>query len=130
MLEREAFLGMSRKSVIDSEEVLKLAAMGLTVHEIASFVGVCGRTIERRCAKALKSGRAQACGSLRRKQFEKAVKEGNVTMLIWLGKQMLGQKDRVELDNLHARNGLDLSRIRKLLKGKPADEPADESGRD
>jgi hypothetical protein len=30
--------------------------------------------------------------SLRRAQF-KAAKEGNVTMLIWLGKQRLGQKN-------------------------------------
>lgn len=33
--------------------------------------------------------------SLRRMQWSKA-KEGNVTMMIWLGKQVLGQKDRVE----------------------------------
>ncbi len=31
--------------------------------------------------------------SLRRKQYTKAVDEGNPTMLIWLGKQWLGQKD-------------------------------------
>ena len=33
--------------------------------------------------------------SLRRMQFEK-VQTGNTTMLIWLGKQMLGQKDKIE----------------------------------
>ena len=33
--------------------------------------------------------------SLRRMQFEKA-QTGNTTMLIWLGKQMLGQKDKIE----------------------------------
>jgi hypothetical protein len=33
--------------------------------------------------------------SLRRMQWEKA-QTGNTTMLIWLGKQMLGQKDRLE----------------------------------
>ena len=31
--------------------------------------------------------------SLRRKQYQKAVEEGNPTMLIWLGKQWLGQSD-------------------------------------
>jgi len=34
--------------------------------------------------------------SLRRKQIEVALK-GNVSMLIWLGKQMLGQMDKQEL---------------------------------
>jgi len=34
--------------------------------------------------------------SLRRKQFEAAIK-GNVTMMIWLGKQNLGQSDKQEL---------------------------------
>ena len=33
--------------------------------------------------------------SLRRKQFELAM-NGNVTMNIWLGKQKLGQSDKVE----------------------------------
>ena len=33
--------------------------------------------------------------SLRKKQFEVA-KAGNVTMLIWLGKQYLGQAERIE----------------------------------
>jgi len=33
--------------------------------------------------------------SIRRLQFEKA-KEGNTTMLIWLGKQYLGQTDKAD----------------------------------
>jgi hypothetical protein len=35
--------------------------------------------------------------SLRRMQF-KAAEDGNVTMLIWLGKQFLGQKDQRHID--------------------------------
>jgi uncharacterized protein with von Willebrand factor type A (vWA) domain len=38
---------------------------------------------------------AKMRASLRRLQWGKA-KEGNVTMMIWLGKQILGQKDRME----------------------------------
>jgi hypothetical protein len=34
--------------------------------------------------------------SLRQWQLKKA-KEGNVVMLIWLGKQMLGQQDKTQL---------------------------------
>lgn len=106
---------MSKKAPINRAEVRKLAAMGLTVDEIAAFVGVCGRTIERRCKDDLAEGRSKACGSVRRRQYEKAVVEGNTTMLIWLGKQMLGQKDRVEVDgNMPAK--LDIEDIRKRLK--------------
>ena len=36
--------------------------------------------------------------SLRRQQF-KSAENGNVTMQIWLGKQYLGQTDKVESDN-------------------------------
>lgn len=37
--------------------------------------------------------------SLRRAQFKKAVVDGNPALQIWLGKQMLGQKDSVEFSN-------------------------------
>ena len=36
--------------------------------------------------------------SLRRQQF-KSAEAGNITMQIWLGKQYLGQTDKVESDN-------------------------------
>lgn len=34
--------------------------------------------------------------SLRRRQYKSAVEEGNVPMMIWLGKQFLGQQDKIE----------------------------------
>jgi len=36
--------------------------------------------------------------NLRKKQYEVAM-QGNVTMLVWLGKQMLGQSDKIEVDD-------------------------------
>lgn len=36
--------------------------------------------------------------SLRRAQWTAGVVNGNVTMLIWLGKQMLGQSDKTQID--------------------------------
>lgn len=116
---------MTARAKIDKDQVFRLASIACTVNEIAAFCGVSNRTIERRCRVELERGRKIAEMSLRRKQFEKAVKEGNVTMLIWLGKQMLGQKDRVEVDNLNGKNALDLSKVRKMLRGQAAaDEPA------
>jgi hypothetical protein len=35
--------------------------------------------------------------SLRRRQWQAAIDDGNTTMLIWLGKQFLGQSDKQEL---------------------------------
>lgn len=42
--------------------------------------------------------RAFGKSSLRRKQYQAAVEHGNVTMLVWLGKQWLGQTDKSQVD--------------------------------
>mgnify|MGYP000701764812 CR=1 FL=1 len=83
--------GRPRKPV-DTTLVEKLAAHGLADHEIADVLGISERTIQRRCRVALDRGRAKLKVSLRRWQI-RAAKRGNVTMLIWLGKQYLGQRD-------------------------------------
>lgn len=83
---------------IDHEKVRKLAAMGLSVDEIAAVMDCSARTIQRRCVTPLKTGRLRMTASLKRSQFV-AAKGGNVTMLIWMGKQYLGQSDKVETTN-------------------------------
>lgn len=80
---------------IDREEVQKLAAINCTVDEIADFFNVSKRTIQRRFGTILKKGRSQGKISLKRLMYTKA-KEGNVTMMIWLSKQMLGYADKVD----------------------------------
>lgn len=45
---------------------------------------------------ALRDGQGSGRVSLRRRQF-KAANDGNATMLIWLGKQYLGQADKQEV---------------------------------
>lgn len=69
--------------------------MGCTMEEIASVIGVSKDTIERRCREDINLGKQQGKVSLRRKQFELAYK-GDRVMLIWLGKQYLGQADKQE----------------------------------
>lgn len=85
---------------IDPEEVKKLAAIQCSVEEIADFFDVSKKTIERRFGAAIKTGRSTGKTSLKRQQYIVAMK-GNVTMLIWLGKQYLGQKEKSteELEN-------------------------------
>ena len=73
------------------------AACQCTQAEVAAKFGVSPSTIEARLRKpawrnAWERGRALGLFSLRAKQFRMAM-DGNPTMLVWLGKQLLGQRD-------------------------------------
>lgn len=87
--------------IFDLEGITALAGLNCTLQEVAAFFGVSESTVEHRFTTepdlraAWEKGRASGKLSLRRKQTEMA-NAGNVTMLIWLGKQLLGQKDKVE----------------------------------
>jgi hypothetical protein len=87
--------GRPRKQ-LDARQVETLAAMGCTGDEIAAVCGVSRDTVDRNYADALKVGRERGTATLRRQQW-KLMRNGNVTMAIWLGKQMLGQKDRTDM---------------------------------
>lgn len=80
---------------IEQREQLKaLAAMQCTIPEIVAFMGVPKATLERNYSDVIDAGREVGKVSLRRAQYRLAL-AGNVTMLIWLGKQMLGQAEKV-----------------------------------
>jgi hypothetical protein len=81
---------------IDPEKVRQLAAIHCTVDEIAAVMDCSKDTLERRFAALIEKGREEGRASLRRVQY-KAALAGNATMMIWLGKQLLGQKDRQEV---------------------------------
>lgn len=85
------------KKIIDDNLVLKLASIGCTMNEISAVVEASVDTLERRFAETIKKGRDMGRSTLRRYQWQNAEK-GNVTMQIWLGKQMLGQTDKVVID--------------------------------
>lgn len=86
---------------INWDEFDKLCALQCTKREVAEWFKCCEETIENVLRKEKKTTfsayweqKAQVGKiSLRRKQFEVA-KSGNVTMLIWLGKQWLDQRDK------------------------------------
>jgi hypothetical protein len=82
---------------VDLRQVEALASMGLTQDEIAAVVGCTSRTLRARAdtREAMTIGGHKVRASIRRWQYEKA-KEGNVAMLIWLGKQILGQRERID----------------------------------
>jgi len=80
---------------IDFELVEKLALMQCTQEEIAEVLGCSVDTLQRsaRFNQLYHKGMAKGRASLRRQQWA-ALENGNATMLIWLGKQYLGQRDR------------------------------------
>lgn len=92
-------MGRPKGSVkaIDIDQVENLASIGCTQEEIAVVLKVSSRTLQRRkdAHEAIERGMHRLRTSLRRWQYEKA-KDGNVAMLIWLGKQLLGQRDRID----------------------------------
>ena len=77
---------------IKGEEVQKLSKFGMTNVEIADFFGCDESLIRKSYSEYVTKGRAEMKLRLRQLQWKSAEK-GNAVMLIWLGKQMLGQSD-------------------------------------
>ena len=119
------------KKEISKEQFEKLCGLQCTKDEIAGFFNCSPDTIENFCKSTYKdtfsatykiysvSGRI----SLRRYQFKLA--EKSAAMAIFLGKNMLGQKDRIEYDNIKdddfRQDGLSQS-LSELAKGLESDD--------
>ena len=85
---------------IDMELMQKLAKIWCTDEEIALICGISHETFVRRkrepeFAFTLAQAKAQGKASLRRMQW-RAAESGNVTAQIWIGKQILGQRDKFD----------------------------------
>ena len=91
------------KLKIDWDQFDKLCAIKCTRDEIANILEISHDTLERACkrdkqcsyASYYEKKASKGVASLRRRQYQLA-QDGNVTMLIWLGKQYLGQSDKLE----------------------------------
>lgn len=109
-------------------DVDKLCGLQCTEEEIAQFLGVSSDTLARSCKRdqrmsfaeyfAQKRGLGRV--SLRRAQWQ-AAQKGNPTLLIWLGKQYLNQRDR----SLHEHSGPDGKPIESFNKSTLTDEELD-----
>ena len=84
-------VGRDRR-VIPQDEVQHLASVGCTDREIAEWFAVDENTLRYNFKDYLAKGRSELKHSLRRTQLRVAL-DGNVSMLIWLGKNILGQSD-------------------------------------
>jgi hypothetical protein len=84
-----------------------LCSVLCTQEEISSILDVSVDTLDRACkrqyrqsfAEYYKKASANGKASLRRAQYKSAVDNENPTMLIWLGKQLLNQTDKQELEH-------------------------------
>ena len=86
-----------KKYDIDKDKVEQLASFGCTDTEIASFFGCSTDLIRKSSSENLTKGRDKGKIRLRQLQWQSAEK-GNTAMLIWLGKQILGQTDKSEVE--------------------------------
>jgi hypothetical protein len=80
------------QTVIPPEEITKLARLGCSIEEMSDWFQVPRETIKYNFSDLIAKGRSETKQSLRRAQIALALK-GNATMLIWLGKNMLGQQE-------------------------------------
>ena len=86
-----------KKYDIDTDTLFKLAKYNLTNIEIADIYGCDESLLVKNYSEFLTKGRAELKMRLRQTQYEVAVEDKNVTMLIWLGKQILGQTEKAEI---------------------------------
>lgn len=124
------------KKHIDQQDFEKLCSIHATKEEMLGWFDVGETTLEdwvkmtysANFSEVLKRKSAHGKISLRRQQLQLAMK-GNPTMLIWMGKQLLGQRDyksielqadvtttNVENDSQKARERLE--RIKKMMEEK------------
>jgi len=89
---------MSRpKKNIDENLISELAGLNCSIEEIAKIVGISKTTLYRSYGTLIKRGREIVKTSLKRKQYEVAMK-GNPALLIWLGKIILKQTEKSKMD--------------------------------
>lgn len=80
------------KKIVDPKEVEKLASIGMKNSEIADWFGIDDSTLAYNFKQQLIKGKLNLNQSLRKAQISLAL-SGNATMLVWLGKNILGQSD-------------------------------------
>lgn len=80
------------KRVVDPNEVYELATLYCNLQEIADWLGLPRETVKYNFSDIIEKGYLFTKQKLRRKQIQIAC-DGNVTMLIFLGKNLLGQSD-------------------------------------
>ena len=88
---------------LNVEQLKAMVRIQCTAEECAAVMGMSADTLDTRLKELEYAGFSdfykkyshEGLASLRRAQWKAAVENKNPTMLVWMGKQMLGQKDKV-----------------------------------
>lgn len=102
-----------KQITINQQTFESLCHIQCTQEEICSVLNVCTDTLDSWCkdkygkhfSEIFKEKREGGKVSLRRMQWKMA--EKNATMGIWLGKQYLDQKDKIETNNYNINNQIE-----------------------
>jgi hypothetical protein len=94
------------KAIIDWDKAGEMIAAGCDGVQVAAFFGIKPDTLYFRCEQDNKRGfseflrekRASGDAAILKAQFDLALKDKNPTMLVWLGKQRLGQREKQDTD--------------------------------
>jgi hypothetical protein len=89
------------KKELDKDVIARLSQIGCTQEEIGSCVGISARTLQRRYADLVKENKNIGKASLRKKMWDKAMRgQGNDKLLIWLSKNELNMRDKIETQSI------------------------------
>ena len=86
-------MAKARTYKLDKDMIERLASIMCSYEEIALVLNTSVDNLKKRYTDIIERGRAEGKKGLRRAQYEKAVKDKDVRMLIFLGKQYLSQQD-------------------------------------
>ena len=96
-----------QKIELNLEQLKAMVRIQCTQEECAAVLGMSADTLDRRLKELEYAGFAEfykkysheGLASLRRAQWKAAVEQNNPTMLVWMGKQMLGQQDKASMEH-------------------------------
>ena len=85
---------MGNKIQLDVDDIRELASEGNSIEDVSTLLGVSKDVISgnEENQRAYELGLCDMRAMLRHSQFQSA-KSGNTTMLVWLGKVILGQRE-------------------------------------
>ena len=117
---------MANKHDIPADKVKLLASFGCSYIEIGKYFGCSEGVIRKRFKTEYEQGREEMKLSLRQMQWKNA-QQGNTALLIFLGKNFLGQTDKSQVDHT---NNLELVLKEVGFQGNPMDDQTDSQQRE
>ena len=122
-MEEEKDKGGRPETIIEQSMFEALCKIQCIKNEICAVLNCDEKTLTKWCKKTYGEGFSDTYkkksqsghASLRRNQW-KAAEGGNTTMLIWLGKQYLGQKDSQDLNLFDGQDRIDRDEKARLMR--------------